>query len=477
MTETTLAPPPAAVAPGVGSDAAETARRHDLESELRLLGAQMSALQARFLAALADYDDMRGWAHWGARSAVDWLSNHCGHGAFLARSETALAHALAALPRIRAALERGALSMDKARAIAAVASPDTEEELLGFAAQATANQLARALAAARRALRGNQAEGLHRARQLHTYWDEEGALRIKGRLSPEEGALFRKALEAAREALYRQARSEGFEGEVPPEGAPDPRPEPTADAHDPYGAARADALMALARSFLGGEGTVPAPGGEHYQVVIHADAEVLVDDGEGRCHIEDGPALSAETVRRLACEGASLVWLAGDGAGSPVAISERAQHSLPRWLRRAVRFRDGGCVFPTGAGSRCGMPARYSHVHHVVHRAHGGAHSFANCRILCSSHHHLVHEGGFAMAVLDDGALEFRFPDGTVVPTGHPPVSPVFAGAPMAFEDLEPDGSWALSNGGPMDLGLAVDGLLGLGLEDPDDPDGWGPSG
>src|SRR5229473_5048676 len=102
----------------VEADPLEVARANmtrcaELEMELRALAAQITATQARLLELLAEYDDLRGWANWGARSAQDWLSNHCGHGASLANNEVRLGHALEKLPRIRAAMGSGSLSMDK----------------------------------------------------------------------------------------------------------------------------------------------------------------------------------------------------------------------------------------------------------------------------------------------------------------------------------------------------------------------------
>ena len=193
-----------------------------------------------------------------------------------------------------------------------------------------------------------------------------------------------------------------------------------------------------------------------------------MDDGDGRCHLQDGPALCSDTLRRLAC-GASFMWVFEDERGNPLATSETTQPSLPRRLRRAVRARDGGCVFPTGAGGRCGMPAPYCDVHHVIHRAQGGEHSLRNCWSLCAYHHHLVHEGGFAMAVLDDGTLEFRRPDGVVLPTDVPPPPRPVEPEALAQElgELHPDGPWALSRGESMDLALAVDLFLGVGINDP----------
>jgi hypothetical protein len=555
-----------------GDKLAEQAARLDrcakLETELRSLAAEITAAQARFLDLVGEYDTLRGWADWGARSAQDWLSNHCGHGASLAGNEVRLAHALEHLPLIRAAMGSGTLSMDKARSLAGVAVPETEEEFLNLALEMTANQLSRALGAARRALTSKEADRLRRRRFLQTWWDDDGMLNIRGRLTPEEGALFRQALEAAMETRYRTRRSDGFEDDPPAqaadwtpgdhaaaateqsadreetvgatdrcrasdaaeqpgdrteeasagaaqeesapaagfydesphspyEGEPnseedggdlsadwpqaahgaatdpwaewsdpaspagggergDERPDPAADADDPTGAARADALIATAEAYLA-TAAVPTTSPEHYLVIIHVDESVLVDDGDGRCHIEGGPALSADTVRRLLC-GASMVWLAEDANGNPVAISDKT-HDIPTSVRRAVRARDKGCVFPNGNGGRCGMAAAYSHVHHVTHRAHGGAHTVTNCRTLCSYHHHLVHEGGFTMTLDDKGAVQVCRPDGTPMPN-QPSTTP---GQPWTIPlDLEPRGPWARSNGERMDLAAAVDAVLGI---------------
>jgi hypothetical protein len=39
-----------------------------------------------------------------------------------------------------------------------------------------------------------------------------------------------------------------------------------------------------------------------------------------------------------------------------------------------------------------------------------------NLALLCTHHHHLVHEGGWSVARMADGELRFRAPDGREVP-------------------------------------------------------------
>ena len=47
----------------------------------------------------------------------------------------------------------------------------------------------------------------HERRGLHLYTDDDGTVVVRGRLTPEVGALVQRALAAAREMLYQRSRS------------------------------------------------------------------------------------------------------------------------------------------------------------------------------------------------------------------------------------------------------------------------------
>ena len=51
-----------------------------------------------------------------------------------------------------------------------------------------------------------ETERQHVSRELHVYQDGDGMMAVRGRLTPEVGALLMQALAAARETLYQQAR-------------------------------------------------------------------------------------------------------------------------------------------------------------------------------------------------------------------------------------------------------------------------------
>jgi hypothetical protein len=247
----------------------------------------------------------------------------------------------------------------------------------------------------------HEAARRHASRSLHVYPDEDGTVRVRGRLTAEMGALLVKALAAAREALYQRRRDQ----------APEPD-RPTMEQQ------QADALELLAETALRHELDPGAPG-ERFQVVVHVDADVLADvDGPGQSAFEDGARVPAGTSQRLACD-ASRVVMRHDADGRTTEIGARTR-TIPPALRRALHYRDGGCRFPG-----CGV--RFGQGHHIEHWAHGGPTTLSNLVLLCRRHHRAVHEEGFQVDQQPDGELRFRRPDGRSIPDGPP--------APAALAD------------------------------------------
>ena len=239
----------------------------------------------------------------------------------------------------------------------------------------------------------------HTGRALHVSHDDDGMVVIRGRLTPEAGAVLLRALEAARETLYQQNRSDAH----PTDPAQEP---PTMEQQ------RADALALVAETALH-HGIDPGAPGERYQVVVHVDAAVLADaDQPGQSVLEDGARVPAETSQRLACD-ASRVVMRHDEDGRVVEVGARTR-TIPPALRRALHHRDQGCRFP-GCGLRLGQG------HHLHHWAHGGPTTLSNLALLCRRHHRAVHEEGYQVERQPDGALQFRRPDGQVLPDVPPP--------------------------------------------------------
>ena len=124
--------------------------------------------------------------------------------------------------------------------------------------------------------------------------------------------------------------------------------------------------------------------------------------------------LALESVKRLSCDG-SVVAMVDGANGEPLSVG-RKQRSVSVALRRALWARDGGCSF-----SGC-THTRFVDAHHIRHWADGGETSIENTMLLCSAHHRLVHEGGYAIRKDQAGRWYFRRPDGRAIPTyGYQP--------------------------------------------------------
>jgi hypothetical protein len=383
----------------VVATAESAAELERLGDEIAELAAHLDAATFRLLELIREFDARGGWNS-GFRSCAAWLNWRIGLGPGAAREHVRVARALGTLPRVSHALARGELSYSKVRELTRVATPETEERLLAAARAGTAEHVERLVRGWRRVDRkaeAQQASRRHTSRSLHVYPDEDGTVRIRGRLSPEVGALLVKALAAARETLYRQSRDQ-----VP---AIDP---PTMEQQ------QADALALLAETALH-HGIDPGAPGERYQVVVHVDAEVLADpDQPGQSVLDEGTRVPAGTSQRLACD-ASRVVMRHHADGRVVEVGARTR-TIPPALRRALHHRDGGCRFPG-----CGV--RFGQGHHIRHWAHGGPTTLSNLTMLCGRHHRAVHEEGFEVDRRPDGTLLFRRPDGRPLPQAPVPTA------------------------------------------------------
>jgi hypothetical protein len=221
---------------------------------------------------------------------------------------------------------------------------------------------------------------------------------------------------------------------------------------------RADGMVKLAESFLA-DHHVGGSGGERFQVMVHLEQEVLEPEGAWSATLEDGTRVSAETLRRVACD---CGLLAVGHEGQALNIGRRAR-SIPPAIRRALMLRDHGCAFPGCTHTR------FLHAHHLQHWLHGGATSLDNLLLLCSFHHHLVHEGGWRISAAADRSFQFHPPGGNPL-AAVPPREPI--GNAVAWlrnwaeeNDLHlgPETNMPRWEGESPDYGLAVIGLLEAG--------------
>jgi Domain of unknown function (DUF222) len=326
-------------APGIS-----TADLDRLGDEIAELSVHLDAASARLLHLIREFDTHAGWNN-GFRSCAEWLSWRVGLDLGAAREKVRVARAIATLPQLAQALARGELSYAKVRALTRVATPETEERLLAIGRAGTAEHVERIVRGWRRMDRKaerDEATRQHTSRALHVYPDEDGTVTMRGRLSPEAGALLLKALTAAREALYQRERA----------GSAEAQPADVSAETPTMAQQQADALQLLAETALH-HGIDPGTPAEDYQVVVHVDATVLEDpDQPGQSVVEDGARVSSETSQRLGCD-ASRVVMEHDEDGNIIDIGAKTR-TIPPTLRRALLHRDRSCRFPgchTGASA------------------------------------------------------------------------------------------------------------------------------
>ena len=147
-----------------------------------------------------------------------------------------------------------------------------------------------------------------------------------------------------------------------------------------------------------------------------------------------------------------------DGEGRVIEVGARTR-TIPPAIRRALHHRDRGCRFP-GCGLRVGEG------HHVRHWAEGGPTTLSNLALLCRRHHRAVHEDGYRITYDRDGTLEFRRPDGQLLPAVPHDVSvpsdPVAAlkaqhdAQGLHFDERTTRPGWL---GEKLDVGWAIDVL------------------
>ena len=351
---------------------ARRADTHDLGETIAALAARLHAATYELLVLLREFDERSGWNN-GFLSCAHWLHWRTGIDLGAAREKVRVAKALPVLPRISAAMQHGQVSYAKVRALTRVATADNEASLLDLTLAGNCAHVERFVRAWRRVDRvqaAHETETRHLNRQLSTWVDDDGMLVIRGRLTPEVGAVLQRALEAAADRLFREA--------------------------------------------------IGAATGDRYQVVLHVNADDAADTRidssirsaspatlDGVIEVDHGALyVSTETSQRLSCD-ASLVQMRHEVDGAVLDVGCKTR-TIPPSTRRALAARDTGCRFPGCTSRRCDA-------HHVQHWSDGGATRLDNLVLLCRCHHRAVHEGGFSVIRGFDGVLTFLRPDGALL--------------------------------------------------------------
>ena len=272
----------------------------NLGEEIADLSAHLDAATHRLLECIRRFDEAGGWHEQGAVSCAHWLAWRVGWDPATAREQVRVARALGKLPAIDEALRSARLSYAKVRALTRVATPENEAKLLEMALLATGAQLERLCRGYREVLEGERA-ARPEERSVRRRLLPGGMVKLELVLEPDEADLILRAIERARE-VSRPAEppapeAAGGDGETPPRG------NVLALAGRRCGEAR---RVVPGRQSGDGNGRRALPG--------HGSP----GSGGARCRrslggtLEDGTRVSAETLRRVACD-CGLLAAGGDG--------------------------------------------------------------------------------------------------------------------------------------------------------------------
>jgi Domain of unknown function (DUF222) len=320
------------------------------------------------------------------------------------------AKAVELLPEFGAALAAGAVNVDHVGVLArSVAGLDTATQqrlaerdgfLTEVASRTTSVDFRRTLRdEIRRAEKDDGIAKLERQRRntrLRTWVDDQtGMWCMHGEFDPETGAILDKRLKNVVEALFHDTT---------------PATCPT-DLLQKQHHLRALALFSLTQGKASGRA-----GSIDMSVLV--DAKTLLDGCLHDHSVIDlglGFELPVETIRRMACYADITPIIVGaDGVHMEVGLTSRL---ATREQRRALRAMYRGCAVPG-----CCVAWDYVVIHHVKYFRNLGPTDISNLLPLCTTHHHLAHEGGWKFSLDRGRNLTIVRPDSTRMTTGPPRV-------------------------------------------------------
>ncbi|GAA4008125.1 HNH endonuclease signature motif containing protein [Allokutzneria multivorans] len=337
----------------------------------------------------AEYAEDRGLhTAQGCRNLATLLRSHLKISPAEAKRRSLLVEDLPGVPSTKDALYAGEISGDHAAVIANViknipadAADEAEEILLEYAPELTSRELAQAGKRVRshfdQAGAFADEQKAVEARSFRMGKDQHGSLFFTGCLPPIEGAIFEEALHAVS------------------------KPRPTNGEQDPRTVEQryADGLCELVAVAMATH-DLPASGGVRPQMVVTMRLDYLEEKLRSGYTDWDGEA-TASLIRQLACD-AELIPVVLNGESVPLDYG-RSARTAPAPLRRALAVRDKGCAFPG-----CDRPPAWTEAHHVLHWVeHRGPTDLNNMTLLCSHHHHVIHQEDWKIVFGEDGRPDF----------------------------------------------------------------------
>ncbi|SKB07926.1 HNH endonuclease [Aeromicrobium choanae] len=352
------------------------------------------------LAAMAEASRAEAHKNAGELSMTALVAKEAGVSRREAAQQVRLAQQLDAAPVLRESLGRAGMSTDKAR-IVSDALQDLPADLTAEERRAVECDLTAAAPdlpleqLRRKARRAVEVVDVHRADTIENRQVEQAERRQATQVSfwmsrPDaETGMVKGGFEV--DAVTGDVLRSLMDSATSPrkqDGAPD-RPHAQGEAF-------VQLVRHLPKDGFGNHGGIPAT------LVVTVDEATLRGSTDRAGVTEHGTTVSAGQLRRLACDAGILPAVMGSGSKALDLGREERYHSVPQ--RRALALRDLGCAFPG-----CDRPPGWCESHHLVPWSRGGPTTVDDGVLLCSRHHHEVHDRGWELRLHPiDRIVEFR---------------------------------------------------------------------
>ena len=357
----------------------------EIVDRLDRLFREKAAAEGAIVVLLGEVERRQTYRQDGATSSEAWAVERFGVSTPTARAYSHLAQKAWDIPHLVTGLCDGELSLDKVRAVADTATPETDRDLREQAGRCTVRQLGE--------LARSKAEP---SRSSH----ERRFLRFNDQFRTMTVQLPTESYAETRACLHARARQIPSDGETP------------------WDQRLCDAFIGMIRSSARRTAPTPTPTPSPYFVVAHVPLAALVD-GSGEAtelagELERDGLISGETVRRIACD-ATITIGVDDDVGRTM-YEGRARREPTDAQRREVMRRDRHCRFPGCTN------VTFTNTHHVVPWKPGGTTDLYNLALLCLHHHHLVHSTGWSMSGNANQELTFVGPKGRIMTSRPSPL-------------------------------------------------------
>jgi hypothetical protein len=389
--------------PGLGSLGADVIGRvaamSSEEHRARLDGAfrRIAADAGEVITILGEVDRCQSYRDEGATSSGSWVVERYGVSPATARRLMHVARMAWDIPHLVGSLCAGDISFDKVRAVADVATPETDRELRDQARDCSVVDLVE-IARTSAATSASAAGPAERAAAAESENDRR-YVRCNDQYRTVTAQLPAASYAEVKACLEARARQTPSDGETP------------------WDQRLCDVFLELIRSatpgWRGGAGRASP-----FFVVAHVPIGALVDESGSSTalagELEHVGLIDSETVRRVACD-ATIAVAVDDDVGHTM-YEGRARRFPTKAQRREVTRRDRHCRFP-GCGN-----VTFANVHHIVAWERDGLTDLDNLALLCLHHHHLVHSDGWVMTGNANQELTIVGPKGLVMTSRPSPL-------------------------------------------------------